>query len=31
MSTLEFVTFTASWATVIGFGFIAWYRSDVGR
>jgi type IV secretory pathway TrbD component len=31
MTTLEFVTFTGSVAAIIGFGFAAWYRSDVGR
>jgi len=31
MTTLEFVTFTIAVAAVIGFGFAAWHRSDVGR
>ena len=31
MTTLEFVTFTASWAAVVCFGFAAWYRSGLGR
>jgi nitrate reductase NapE component len=31
MTTLEFVTFTIAVAAVIGFGFMAWYYSDIGR
>jgi hypothetical protein len=31
MTTLEFWTFTGSVATIIVFGFVAWYQSGIGR